>query len=201
MTPMDPMLPTPWIVRQVMKEARDTFTLTLEPSDGTLARFRPGQFSMLWVFGVGEAPISISGDPSDDGHLVYTVRSVGQVTQAVVNRSPGEWLAWDGAGYGGEREWRGVGEIPASGLRLTPRYRRFDAEHHFAVNVLGAKEPEECIAGLVLQGLRKPWECPAFRTRCTPERPLGAPMVSSEGACAAYYRYGKPDLRGAGAGR
>jgi hydrogenase expression/formation protein HypD len=101
----------------------------------------------------------------------------------------------------GEREWRGVGEIPASGLRLTPRYRRFDAEHHFAVNVLGAKEPEECIAGLVLQGLRKPWECPAFRTRCTPERPLGAPMVSSEGACAAYYRYGKPDLPRAGASR
>ena len=90
MTPMDPMLPTPWIVRQVMKEAKDTFTLTLEPSDGALARFRPGQFSMLWVFGVGEAPISISGDPSDDGHLVYTVRSVGEVTQAVVNRSPGE---------------------------------------------------------------------------------------------------------------
>jgi len=101
----------------------------------------------------------------------------------------------------GEREWRGVGEIPASGLRLTPRYRRFDAEQHFAVDVIGAKEPEECIAGLVLQGLRKPWECPAFRTRCTPERPLGAPMVSSEGACAAYYRYGKPDLPRAGAGR
>jgi hydrogenase expression/formation protein HypD len=101
----------------------------------------------------------------------------------------------------GEREWRGVGEIPASGLRLSPRYRRFDAGERFAVNVVAAKEPEECIAGLVLRGLRKPWECPAFRTRCTPERPLGAPMVSSEGACAAYYRYGKPDLPGAGAGR
>lgn len=94
----------------------------------------------------------------------------------------------------GEREWRGIGEIPASGLRLSARYRRFDAEERFAINVNDAKEPEECIAGLVLQGLRKPWECPAFHTRCTPERPLGAPMVSSEGACAAYYRYGKSNL-------
>lgn len=101
----------------------------------------------------------------------------------------------------GEREWRGVGEIPASGLQLSPRYCRFDAEERFAVPVVGAKEPEECIAGLVLRGLRKPWECPAFRARCTPERPLGAPMVSSEGACAAYYRYGKPSLPHASAGR
>jgi NAD(P)H-flavin reductase len=84
------MLPAPWIVRQVIQETKDTFTLRLVPSDGTPATFRPGQFSMLWVFGIGEAPISISGDPSDDGHLVYTVRSVGEVTQAVVSRSPGE---------------------------------------------------------------------------------------------------------------
>jgi len=95
------------------------------------------------------------------------------------------------------REWRGIGEIPASGLRLSPRYRRFDAEERFGVGEVGGHESEECIAGLVLQGLRKPGECPAFRTRCTPERPLGAPMVSSEGACAAYYRYGRPDVSGA----
>jgi NAD(P)H-flavin reductase len=87
---MDPMLPAPWIVRRVTKETRDTFTLALEPSEGARVEFRPGQFSMLWVFGVGEAPISISGDPGDLGQLVYTVRSVGQVTQAVVSRSPGE---------------------------------------------------------------------------------------------------------------
>lgn len=95
------------------------------------------------------------------------------------------------------RQWRGIGEIPSSGLRLTPRYRRFDAEARFAVASVSGHDAGECIAGLVLQGIRKPGDCPAFRTRCTPERPLGAPMVSSEGACAAYYRYARPDLSGA----
>jgi NAD(P)H-flavin reductase len=90
MTPIDPMLPEPWMVRQVTKETKDTFTLRLEPSDGAKGGFRPGQFSMLWIFGVGEVPVSISGDPGESGHLVYTLRSVGQVTQAVVSRSPGE---------------------------------------------------------------------------------------------------------------
>ena len=77
------------MVRQVTKETKDTFTLTLEPSEGAKGGFRPGQFSMLWIFGVGEVPVSISGDPGDNGHLVYTLRSVGQVTRAVVSRSPG----------------------------------------------------------------------------------------------------------------
>lgn len=90
MTPIDPMLPEPWIVRQVTKETKDTFTLTLQPSDGAKVAFRPGQFSVLWIFGVGEVPVSISGDPGDNRELVYTVRSVGHVTQAVVSRSPGE---------------------------------------------------------------------------------------------------------------
>jgi NAD(P)H-flavin reductase len=89
MTPIDPMLPEAWMVRQVTKETKDTFTLTLEPSEGAKGGFRPGQFSMLWIFGVGEVPVSISGDPGDNGHLVYTLRSVGQVTRAVVSRSPG----------------------------------------------------------------------------------------------------------------
>jgi len=89
------------------------------------------------------------------------------------------------------RAWRGIGEIPASGLRLRERYRWFDAEQRFPVDVGTVPEPSECIAGLVLQGLKKPFECPAFGTRCTPETPLGAPMVSSEGACAAYYLYGR----------
>ena len=97
----------------------------------------------------------------------------------------------------GSREWRGIGEIARSGLRLAPRYRRFDAEERFEVAALGGRESGECISGLVLQGLRKPSECPAFRTRCTPEHPLGAPMVSSEGACAAYYRYGRHHLSSA----
>ncbi len=88
------------------------------------------------------------------------------------------------------RKWRGIGEIPSSGLRLRERYRAFDAEGKFHVDAGAVEEPSECIAGLVLQGLKKPFECPAFGTRCTPETPLGAPMVSSEGACAAYYLYG-----------
>jgi len=89
------------------------------------------------------------------------------------------------------RKWRGIGEIPSSGLRLRERYRRFDAETRFGVAEAGIEEAGECIAGLVLQGIKKPFECPAFGARCTPETPLGAPMVSSEGACAAYYHYGK----------
>ncbi len=89
------------------------------------------------------------------------------------------------------RRWRGIGEIPASGLRLRDAYRKFDAEERFALVGAGAAESPDCISGLVLQGLKKPFECPAFGKLCTPERPLGAPMVSSEGACAAYYLYGK----------
>jgi hydrogenase expression/formation protein HypD len=87
------------------------------------------------------------------------------------------------------RKWRGVGEIPKSGFALSEKYRSLDAELRFGVADYSAPESDECISGLVLQGVKKPNECPAFGTRCTPERPLGATMVSSEGACAAYYRY------------
>jgi len=89
------------------------------------------------------------------------------------------------------RTWRGIGEIPASGLRLRETYSRFDAEFRFTVEINHAEESRECISGLVLQGIRKPYACPAFGTRCTPDTPLGAPMVSSEGACAAYFHYGR----------
>lgn len=89
------------------------------------------------------------------------------------------------------QQWRGIGEIPMSGLRLRPAYRAFDAEARFPIDIAPLRESAECVAGLVLQGARKPHECPAFGTRCTPDNPLGAPMVSSEGACAAYYRYGR----------
>jgi hydrogenase expression/formation protein HypD len=88
------------------------------------------------------------------------------------------------------RHWRGIGPIPRSGLRLREEYARFDAGRRFGLAAEADEAPSECIGGLVLQGVRKPPECPAFGTRCTPERPLGAPMVSSEGACAAYFRYG-----------
>ena len=87
------------------------------------------------------------------------------------------------------RKWRGVGEIPQSGLGLTEEYAEFDAERRFGLAGYSVEESPECIAGLVLQGVKKPHDCFAFGTMCTPEHPLGAPMVSSEGACAAYYRY------------
>jgi hydrogenase expression/formation protein HypD len=87
------------------------------------------------------------------------------------------------------RKWRGIGEIPQSGLGLAEEYAAFDAETRFGVADHTVAESPECRSGLVLQGILKPPECPAFATRCTPEHPLGATMVSSEGACAAYYRY------------
>jgi hydrogenase expression/formation protein HypD len=88
-----------------------------------------------------------------------------------------------------DRQWRGIGTIPASGYRLRPEYAAFDAELRFGVASVEAQESPLCIAGQILQGTRKPHQCSAFGVICTPEHPLGAPMVSSEGACAAYYRY------------
>jgi hydrogenase expression/formation protein HypD len=87
------------------------------------------------------------------------------------------------------RKWRGIGEIPQSGFALAPDYAEFDAETRFGVSAYTAEEDPECISGLVMQGAKKPEECTAYGKRCTPDHPLGAPMVSSEGACAAYYRY------------
>jgi hydrogenase expression/formation protein HypD len=87
------------------------------------------------------------------------------------------------------RKWRGIGAIPHSGLGLRVAYAEFDAERRFDVAAYATEEDPACISGLILQGVRKPHECAAFGARCTPERPLGAPMVSSEGACAAYFRY------------
>jgi hydrogenase expression/formation protein HypD len=89
------------------------------------------------------------------------------------------------------REWRGLGEIPASGFQLRGRFQKYDANRRFPFSGEVAHESPECISGLILQGLKKPHQCPAFAVKCTPENPLGAPMVSSEGACAAYYHYGR----------
>src|SRR5271167_4189891 len=88
-----------------------------------------------------------------------------------------------------ERKWRGIGPIGASGFRLRPEFAMYDAERVFGMEEGGAEEPRECISASVLLGQKKPPDCTAFGTRCTPENPLGAPMVSAEGACAAYYRY------------
>lgn len=88
-----------------------------------------------------------------------------------------------------DREWRGIGVIPMSGYEVRPEYVAYDANIKFNVNIEKVAESDECIAGLVLKGIKKPQECPQFGRGCTPQMPLGAPMVSSEGACAAYYHF------------
>ena len=88
-----------------------------------------------------------------------------------------------------DRKWRGIGKIPLSGLRLREEFAPWDAEKIFGLEEAEVEEPAECISALVLQGLKKPLDCPAFATRCSPDHPLGALMVSSEGACAAYHQY------------
>ena len=93
------------------------------------------------------------------------------------------------------RKWRGVGEIPQSGLGLADAFAAYDAETKFGVAGYTAQEDGECQSGHILRGVKKPAECPAFGTRCTPEHPLGATMVSNEGACAAYYRYRRQRAR------
>src|SRR5207302_720115 len=90
-----------------------------------------------------------------------------------------------------DRKWRGVGLIPKSGFKLRYEYRDHDAERLFEVQDIETQESSVCISGQVLKGLKKPHDCPAFGKECTPQTPLGATMVSSEGACAAYYTYGR----------
>jgi hydrogenase expression/formation protein HypD len=90
-----------------------------------------------------------------------------------------------------DRTWRGVGRIPGSGLRLRPEFARFDAETRFDVEAVHVREHPDCIAGAILQGTRVPTQCAAYGTTCTPRTPLGAPMVSSEGTCAAFYHAGR----------
>lgn len=97
-----------------------------------------------------------------------------------------------------DRKWRGIGEIPRSGLGLRPEFADFDAEYRFGLRDVTVDEPAACHAGDVLRGQLKPHQCPAFGVACTPEHPLGAPMVSSEGACAAYFNYGRLRVEGRG---
>jgi len=93
------------------------------------------------------------------------------------------------------RKWRGIGEIANSGLGLQPEYSDFDAQKKFSLEGIQTQESPDCISGLILQGIKKPHQCPAFAKTCTPEHPLGATMVSSEGACAAYYRYRNVEVK------
>jgi hydrogenase expression/formation protein HypD len=88
-----------------------------------------------------------------------------------------------------DRNWRGIGAIPKSGYRIADAYRAHDADRVFDVGAIATREPEACISGLVLRGIKKPGECPAFGRACTPATPLGATMVSAEGACAAYFQH------------
>lgn len=88
-----------------------------------------------------------------------------------------------------DRMWRGIGNIPQSGFEVNERYKAFNARIKFNIDIPLAKENESCISGDIMKGLKKPFQCPNFGTACKPEHPLGAPMVSSEGACAAYYHY------------
>jgi hydrogenase expression/formation protein HypD len=147
-------------------------------------------------------PIVITGfEPLDilEG-ILMTVRQLELGTWKVENQYPrvvkreGNLIAQDLVDRVfevGDRKWRGVGSIPKSGYKLRYELRDHDAEKIFEVDEIDTQEPAVCISGLVLRGIRKPHDCPAFGEQCTPEHPLGATMVSAEGACAAYYAYGR----------
>ena len=91
----------------------------------------------------------------------------------------------------GDRKWRGIGTIPSSGYHLRPEFARFDAEARFEVGAIETAEHPACIAGAILQGTKTPLDCAAYGILCTPQKPLGAPMVSSEGTCAAFFSAGR----------
>ena len=147
-----------------------------------------------------KVPIVITGfEPMDvlDG-ILHTVKQLEAGTHFVENRyariveqggnQPAQKLIKDVFEIT-NRKWRGIGEIPVSGFKITSKYAAHDAELKFNVADIHTEEPEICISGVILQGLKKPHDCPAFGKECTPQNPLGATMVSSEGACAAYYLY------------
>jgi NAD(P)H-flavin reductase len=149
------MVPDPYRVGQVWKETSDTFTLALEPAHGAASSgFSPGQFSMLYVFGVGELPISISGDPEEPGRLIYTVRSVGQATHALVSRKPGETVGVRGP-FGGcwpMAEARGKDVVlVAGGLGLAPlrpaiyHVQRHRKDYGRLIVLYGGRSPRELL--------------------------------------------------------
>ncbi len=145
-------------------------------------------------------PMAVTGfEPLDLAHgILATVRLL-ETGQVEVVNTYGRAVTMDGnrpaqqviqrVFMDCDRKWRGIGMIPASGWKLRPEFSELDAEQRFSVGEIQPEESPICIAGQILQGLKKPHDCPAFGTLCTPEHPLGATMVSSEGACAAYYRY------------
>jgi len=147
-----------------------------------------------------QVPIVITGfEPMDvlDG-ILHTVKQLEAGTYEVENRyariveqggnQPAQAMIKDVFEIA-NRKWRGIGEIPMSGFKIREKYAAYDAELKFSVGDIQTEEPESCISGVILQGLKKPHDCPAFGNECTPQNPLGATMVSSEGACAAYFKY------------
>jgi hydrogenase expression/formation protein HypD len=150
-------------------------------------------------------PITVTGfEPLDLLHGIYlTVRALEEGRAGVENQykrvvrregNPPARALLDEVFTVVDRAWRGFGVIPKSGFGLAPAYADFDAAIRFPQGGKPAPESDVCIAGEVLRGRKKPHECPAYGTLCTPEKPLGAPMVSSEGACAAYYAYARHDV-------
>ena len=117
----------------------------------------------------------------ENAYPKYVTRKGNQVAQSMINQ------VFEPV----DRQWRGIGTIPLSGLGLKEAYEQFDAGARFDIQLAKLQESPLCIAGSVLRGVAKPIDCPAFGTLCTPSNPLGAPMVSAEGACSAYYRYHK----------
>jgi hydrogenase expression/formation protein HypD len=145
-------------------------------------------------------PIVVTGfEPVDLMHGIYLCLRQLEEGRAEVENAYGRIVAREGNQVAQSalqrvfkvqpQNWRGLGEIVQSGLGLAPAYARFDAQRKFACPVPAPHDAGACISGDILRGLKKPPDCPAFGTRCTPEHPLGATMVSSEGACAAYHRY------------
>src|SRR5580704_7914706 len=148
----------------------------------------------LAVFqGASEAPISESYGSSEQRGKTANCAEVQNQYPRVVKRE-GNRIAQELVNKVFDvcdRKWRGVGSIPKSGYKLRYEFRDHDAERLFEVEEIDTQEPSVCISGLVLKGVKKPHDCPAFGKECTPHHPLGATMVSAEGACAAYYAYGR----------
>ena len=174
----------------------------------------PGHVSMVigttpydFIAETYRKPIVVAGfEPLDVLHSIYLVllqladgRCSVENQYARVVPSAGNRMAMEAVARVFELrehfEWRGLGSIPQSGLRMRDAYAAYDAERKFAVPGLLVLDPAACQCGEVLKGTLKPWECRIFGTACTPETPVGALMVSSEGACAAYYQYGGVPVR------
>jgi hydrogenase expression/formation protein HypD len=159
-----------------------------------------GYWEYLSIADKYKTPITVTGfEPLDIVQgILYTVESLEAGESSVKNAyiravtEQGNQAAQEAINKVFEscdRKWRGIGVIPGSGWRLKPTYSDYDAELRFNVQTIQAEESPLCISGLILQGIKKPAECEAFGTLCSPENPLGATMVSDEGTCAAYYRY------------